>query len=400
VLDHALAFDAAEDADFFAGIPAAAAVFALRGAGDAEPYVSKTADLRRRLRRLLAQPEEASRRLNLREQVRTVEYTLTGSDFESSLVLYQTLRALFPKAYASRLRLRPAPLIKFILGNEHPRVAVTTRISSLRGKSIYYGPFPTRVAAEKFANDSLDFFKIRRCTDDLHPDPAFPGCIYSEMKMCLAPCFNGCTELEYAAEVERVQAYLDSRGNSLVREMESARDKASEQLDFEAAANAHARAEKARAVARELPEIVRRIDQIDGVMIQPSAAADSVALFRISNGMIAAPVQLHIAAQTESLDKPLSMERRISDALSLAEVKSPASAIEWMEHLAILKRWYYRSNKSGEVFFAENGELPLRRVVRAVSRVFRGEKAQPDLSESSREYWVLRGKEAEQKDGG
>jgi len=46
--------------------------------------------------------------------------------------------------------------------------------------------------------------------DDLHPDPSFPGCIYSEMKMCLAPCFKGCTDEEYYAEVNRVQAYFDS----------------------------------------------------------------------------------------------------------------------------------------------------------------------------------------------
>ena len=65
-------------------------------------------------------------------------------------------------------------------------------------------------------NDSLDFFKMRRCVDDLHPDPAFPGCIYSEMKMCLAPCFKGCSDEEYAAEVSRVQAYFDSGGDSLL----------------------------------------------------------------------------------------------------------------------------------------------------------------------------------------
>ncbi len=78
--------------------------------------------------------------------------------------------------------------------NEYPRASITTRLGRLGGRNIYYGPFPSRTAAEKFANDSLDFFKMRRCVDDLHPDPQFPGCIYSEMKMCLAPCFKGCTD--------------------------------------------------------------------------------------------------------------------------------------------------------------------------------------------------------------
>src|SRR5205085_2582177 len=85
-----------------------------------------------------------------------------------------------------------------------------------------------------------DFFKMRRCVDDLHPDPRFPGCIYSEMKMCLAPCFKGCSDEEYRAEVNRVQAYFDSGGSSLVREISAQRDQASASLAFESAADMHA----------------------------------------------------------------------------------------------------------------------------------------------------------------
>jgi hypothetical protein len=48
-----------------------------------------------------------------------------------------------------------------------------------------------------------------------------------------------------------------------------------------------------------------------------------------------------------------------------------------MEHLAILKRWYYRGTRVGEIFFADDkGELPMRRIVRGISRVFRGEKSE------------------------
>ena len=89
------------------------------------------------------------------------------------------------------------------------------------------------------------------------------------------------------------------------------------------------------------------------------------------------------------------MESRIKDVLGSMERPSPASAQELMEHLAILKRWYYRSNKVGEIFFEdEHGELPMRRIVRAVGRVFKGEKAAGDLSETAGDYWAFRGKEA------
>ena len=230
MLTHRLEFVPERDAEIFAAVPSATAVFLLRGDDPAsDPYVSKTANLRRRLQRLFD-------RLLHRHCSPWIEYSLAGSHFESGFLLYKVLRATFPNTYSKRLRLRLAPMIKLHMENEFPRASVTTRLGRLNGPALYYGPFPSRTVAEKFANDSLDFFKMRRCVENLHPDPKFPGCIYSEMKMCLAPCFKGCTDEEYRNEVARVQAYLDSSGDSLVREISMLRDEASNHLDFESAA--------------------------------------------------------------------------------------------------------------------------------------------------------------------
>ena len=398
VLSHRIKFAPYRDSDLFAAVPASAAVFLLRGEDEAgEPYVSKTSNLRRRLQRLLGPLDGQTRKLNLRERVRWVEWTATGSDFEASFLLYQTLRREFPKAYDKRLRLRFAPLVKLILDNPYPRATVTTRIAGVKGNAQYFGPFATRTAAEKFANDALDLFKMRRCIDDLHPDPQFPGCIYSEMKMCLAPCFKGCSDEEYAAEVGRAQQFLETGGQSLVREIERQRNEASTNLDFEAAAALHTRLEKVKAATAQLPEIVRRLDELNGVMVQPSAERESVALFKIVAGRICDPVALNVgqpAGAAHLTSKPQSMESRITEALAVVEAPKLRSALEWMEYLALLKRWYYRTIKVGELFLAENGELPMRRVVRGVSRVFRGEKPAGDLSETAGDYWKFRAREA------
>jgi excinuclease ABC subunit C len=392
-------FVAERDTEIFAAVPAGAAVFLLRGADEtSEPYVSKSSNLRRRLQRLLGVSDSPGRRLNLRDRVRWIEWAPTGSDFEASLLLYKTLRQEFPTGYERRLRLRPAPLVKMILDNEYPRATVTTRLGGLKSKAQYFGPFGTRIAAEKFTNDSLDLFKMRRCTDDLHPDPQFPGCIYSEMKMCLAPCFKGCTDEDYATEVERVRQYFSSGGQSLVREIERMRDDASTNLDFEGAASLHGRLEKVKAAISLLPEIVRPLEELNGVMVQPSAQRDAVTLFKISAGIFCDPVTLNVGKQAEASHlstKPQSMESRITEALAAVAIPKPRGAQEWMEHIALLKRWYYRSLKTGELFLVDsNGELPMRRVVRGVSRVFRGEKPSGDLSETAGDYWRFRAGEA------
>jgi hypothetical protein len=153
------------------------------------------------------------------------------------------------------------------------------------------------------------------------------------------------------------------------------------------------------------------------VIIQPSAEARSVALFRFNGGQLIGPVQLVMEAEEEAQEameqtqhaqplpeQPLpaqpgepktapaaapsvmhteSMEGRIRAALASLELSGGHSAQKFAEELAILKRWYYRSHKVGEVFFAgERGELPWRRIVRGVGRVYRGEKDSP-VSEST-----------------
>ena len=373
MLTERLEFVAERDSETFAAVPASPAVFLLRGGEPhSEPYISKTANLRRRLHRLLDPIEGRTRKLNLRDRIRSIEYSLTGSDFESGFLLYQLLRATFPKTYGDRLRFRFAPLVKMHLENEYPRASITTQLGRLNRRSLYYGPFLSRAAAEKFMNDSLDFFKMRRCLDDLHPDPKFPGCIYSEMKMCLAPCFRGCTDDEYRNEVVRVEDFLDSRGESLNRQLSAERDDASAKMEFETAASIHARLDKLAPVLQQLPEFAHRIDKLLAVIVQKTVQSDCVALFRVDAGALAGPLEFPISDAEHT--KSQSMEARIQAALAEFPAAKPASAIERMEHLAILKRWCYRGSRAGEIFFADaKGELPMRRLVRGIGRVYRGE---------------------------
>jgi excinuclease ABC subunit C len=378
VLTERLEFAPERDAEVFAAVPGAPAVFLLRSNdAQAEPYVSKTANLRRRLQRLLGPVEERTKKLNLRDRVRSIEYAPSGSDFESGFLLYRVLRETFPKTYTQRMRFRFAPIVKLHLENEYPRASITTRLGRFKGRTLYYGPFQSRTAAEKFMNDSLDFFKMRRCVDDLHPDPKFPGCIYSEMKMCLAPCFKGCTDEEYSAEVNRVQTYFDSRGESLARDFSAQRDAASANLAFEDAAALHVRLEKLKPTLSQFPEIVRRIDRFSALIIQPCHVADSVTFFRVERGAISAPAVFSI--QPAEHTKSQSWESRVRGVLDSLPPTKAQPALETMEHLALLKRWYYRGRRSGEIFLADDkGVLPMRRIVRGIGRVLRGEGPEED----------------------
>jgi hypothetical protein len=80
------------------------------------------------------------------------------------------------------------------------------------------------------------------------------------------------------------------------------------------------------------------------------------------------------------------MESRIQEVLEFFPPAKAKPALETSEHLALLKRWYYRGSRLGEIFFAdEKGNLPMRRIVRGISRVYRGEEpeVEPNSGQSS-----------------
>ena len=397
-LDAGLEFDPAREEQFFPSIPHHAGVFLVKtraaaGTSAPKPYLARTADLRRAAERLLRPPDAASKKLNLRDVAVKFSFRATGSRFEQSLVLYHQALERFPKSYRAFLRLRPPALLKISLRNPYPRCYVTRRI--FKDGGYYFGPFVSRQVAESFANEFLDLFKIRRCQIKIRRDPSFPGCIYSEMKMCLAPCFAGCTKEDYDVEVNRVLQTLESGGASLTGAMEREREAASEATDFERAAALHKKLDKVNSVLRGLPEIAQRVDALNAVILQRAVRDKTVAIFAVVNGLIASPLFICFDESGE----PRSVEAVLRRHFEGLQASEPAArpgrygridgegiassgdrfnlhgeTTQREEHLSLMARWFYSKPRAGEILFRDT-DWPYRKILRACARVLAGANA-------------------------
>ena len=282
--EHSLSFSPETASEILRSIPTLPGVFALFGPrAEDQPYLTRAADLRRRITRLLAPPESQSKRLNLRDRVARIDYTVTGSEFESTLTLYHASVQVFGLDEARRrLKLRTPFFLRFTAENAYPRVYSTNRLSK-RALDNFYGPFPSRAAADRYCEAVLDLFKLRRCYEDLAPYPEHPGCVYGEMNKCLAPCNQACTPAgaaAYEAEAAAVKRFFDTRGESMIVDISLAREEASNALHFERAAELHAQWHKVKAAQSLADELVQPIPQIRAVIVQkaapPTAQPDQV----------------------------------------------------------------------------------------------------------------------------
>jgi excinuclease ABC subunit C len=362
------------------------------------------------------------KRLQLAGRVRRIEWRLTGSDFESLLLQFNLLEKVYGAKCLERMHLGAPSFVRFLGSNRYPRVVVTNR-PSLRESDWAYGPFPSRAAAERFAEETLKLFLLRRCVEELDPNPSHPGCVYSEMKMCLAPCYQGCTDERYAEEADGVERFLATRGESKLVQLKAQREEASANLEFEKASALHAQVLKAEAVRALAPELVRPLNQLRAVVVQASAQAGDVALFLYENGRMRGPaafstlgmrIQNEQSGSTSLFAQPLALEAIPEDSKSglsdhgnarrgeeeksqtaddrkaakaargmlesrleaaLAELSAESEARDAtvrQGHLALLKRWYYRpeARRSGEIFFPDDtGAWPVKSILRGVGRV-------------------------------
>jgi excinuclease ABC subunit C len=338
-----------------------AGVYLLRIDG-AEPHLASSGNLERRLRRLLL--NDTSGLLGrLRARVRAVDCWPTGSKLESSLLLYMLARRWFPDRYWKVLRLRAPAFVGMADPLRFPRLETSSRVADGIPQ---FGPFLTRAAAQRYEQEVTGLFQLRRCTETLAPHPDHPGCIYGEMNQCLRPCQVNVSSDEYRSEAVRVEDLIRTNGRSALAHLSGARERASEEMDFEQAAHIHRRIEKIRAAAALRDPAVQEIGGFQGVALTRAAGERKVALWPVRNACWQDPILFEIPAE-DSRAKSLDLELR---ELLTERLKQEAPGGDRLEHLALFARWYYSSYRDGEWFpFEDAGRLNYRKLVREISKM-------------------------------
>ncbi len=407
------------------GVPEAPGICALFGNDkSAQPYLTRTANLRRRLARLLDSPDGLSKRLNLRDRVARLAWTVTGSEFESLLALYNATSSLFGPAEARRrLKLHTPTFVRLTTEHAHPRLYTTNRLGRAALAQLY-GPFPSRLAAERYLDAVLDLFRLRRCHEDLQVHPDHPGCAYGEMKRCMSPCNTVCSADEYSTEAVAVRAFLDTHGESLLSSIAAEREQASVAMDFERAADLHVRWEKVKAAAALADLLVRPIPDLRALIAQrsaPSVDADVspdqvthselASIFLLRAGRLLGPEPLstlgvRAVREQTSVGSSLFAQPLMLEAVPLSspsgeasapaiETSSPEARAEAVltrldreiapieqdtahlsDHLSLFRRWYYRPEKQrqGEVLLPNpDGGWPTRKLLRSAARAVLGD---------------------------
>lgn len=353
-----------------AGIPNGRGVYLLMP-NTGVPYLGSSIYINKRLSRLLLHAPGSSNSLsNIRAGLSRVHYWLTGSRLETSLLLYWLALDHYPDNYRKRLKLKD-PWVLALLQDEFPRLVIRNRLTA---KTIAaFGPFPNRDASDRVLQGVIGLFQIRRCEEKLSPSEDHPGCIYGEMNLCSRPCQLAVSSAEYGAEVARINDFLQFNGKRTLSILMAARDRASEETDFEEAARLHKEWEKVKAIAGLRDELVTDIESLNGVALTRACEAGHVVLWPMLAGYWQPAVFLDFNESGPAYSLDHHLREQIAHRLAV-----PRNSGNRAEEISLLARWYYSSWRDGQWFsFRTLDDLNLRKLVREISRLVRDCPTEP-----------------------
>lgn len=217
---------------FLKSVPRQPGVYRMLNASAQIIYVGKAKDLRSRLSSYFRAQLDSVKTRSLVSQIANVEFTLTHSETEALILENNLIKQYLPRY---NVLLRDDKSYPYILISDHKH----PRISSHRGPrdkgGQYFGPYPNAGAVWQSLKTLQKIFPVRQCEDGFYRARTRP-CLQYQLKLCPAPCVGKISDDDYQQLVKMAALFLRGKNQQVIDDLVQQMTKASEQLQFELAA--------------------------------------------------------------------------------------------------------------------------------------------------------------------
>jgi excinuclease ABC subunit C len=216
-------------------LPESPGVYMWKGRDGTTLYIGKAKRLRSRVRSYFANDQLGSiKTRHLVSLVADVETIVVPSEAHALILEANLIKEYRPRFNIALRDDKSYPYIKVTIQEPFPRVYVTRRVEE-DGAS-YFGPYTDVGAMRRALNVVKRIFTVRSCNYDMPAQMPDRPCLDYYIKRCKAPCILAQSQHEYRAMIDEVVLFLSGRPDEVVRRVKERMDLASEQLDFERAA--------------------------------------------------------------------------------------------------------------------------------------------------------------------
>src|SRR6476620_3171298 len=216
-------------------LPESPGVYLWKDANGTVLYVGKAKRLRSRVRSYVASDHRESLKTRaLMQQAAALDTIVVPTEAHALILEANLIKEYHPRFNIALRDDKSYPYIKVTVQEPFPRVYVTRRVEDA-GAS-YFGPYTDVGAMRRALNVVKRIFTVRSCNYDMPAQMPERPCLDYYINRCKAPCILAQSQHDYRAMIDEVVLFLSGRPEEVVRRVKERMDLASEQLDFERAA--------------------------------------------------------------------------------------------------------------------------------------------------------------------
>jgi excinuclease ABC subunit C len=216
-------------------LPEGPGVYLWKGRDGTTLYIGKAKRLRSRVRSYFASDQlESVKTHHLMGLVADLETIVVPSEAHALILEANLIKEYRPRFNIALRDDKSYPYIKVTVQEPFPRVSVTRRIEDDGAR--YFGPYTDVGAMRRALHVVKRIFTVRSCNYDMPAQMPERPCLDYYIKRCKAPCILAQSQQDYRAMIDEVVLFLSGRPEEVVRRVRERMDLASEQLDFERAA--------------------------------------------------------------------------------------------------------------------------------------------------------------------
>ena len=243
-------------------LPGSPGVYRMIAADGGVLYVGKAKDLKKRVA-AYTKPERQSIRIRRMIALTTdMEFVTTATEAEALL-----LESNLIKRYAPRynILLRDDKSFPYILvTGDHDFPQVVKYRGSRARPGDYFGPFASVWAVNDALNVLQRAFLLRTCSDHVFAARTRP-CLLFQIKRCSAPCVGRIGRDGYRELVDQARAFLTGDSQAVQQELSRRMQEASDNLEFETAAQLRDRIQALTRIQAHSDINVRDMGDVDVV---------------------------------------------------------------------------------------------------------------------------------------
>ena len=213
-------------------LPAKPGVYIMRNKDDDIIYVGKAISLKNRVTQYFRKTNKTQRILNMVSLIDHFEYIVCDNEAEALILECNLIKENRPKFNVLLKDDKTYPYIRIGLKEEYPSIYITRKIQNDGAK--YFGPYANPGAAREMLSFIKEKFQIRQCKTFKFQDRA---CLNYHIKKCLAPCMKYVSREEYMIQINQIIMLLEGKTQKIMKQLEDEMKKASQNLEFEKAAN-------------------------------------------------------------------------------------------------------------------------------------------------------------------